>query len=68
MQQAAERSRGRYFSLESMTKLFVELPDGDRVPVATLPPVPLWNNWRMFLLLFVLILIEWLLRKRLGML
>ena len=68
MQQAAERSRGRYFSLENVAKLFVELPDGDRVPVAALPPVPLWNNWRMFLLLFVLILIEWLLRKRLGML
>ncbi|MEC8337727.1 MAG: hypothetical protein VXZ84_06245 [Planctomycetota bacterium] len=68
LQQAAERSRGRYFSLENVNKLFVVLPEGERVPVATLPPIPLWNNWRTFMLLFVLLLTEWLLRKRLGML
>ena len=68
MQQAARRSRGKYFSIQNMEEVFGSLPEGERVPAATLPPIPLWNNWRVFLLLFGLLLTEWLMRKRLGML
>ena len=68
MQQAARRSRGKYFSIANMAELFDAIPEGERVPVATLSPIPLWNNWRIFLLIFVLLVTEWLLRKRLGML
>ena len=68
MQQAAERSRGKFYTLAEMAKSFNELPAGDLVPVATLPPIPLWNTWQMFVLFFALLLAEWLLRKRFGML
>ncbi|MDE0940143.1 MAG: hypothetical protein OSA43_09305, partial [Pirellulales bacterium] len=68
MQQAARRSRGKYFSIQNMEEVFGSLPEGERVPAATLPPIPLWNNWRVFLLLFGLLLTEWLMRKRWGML
>lgn len=68
LRQAARRSRGKYFTVENMTEAFDALPDGVRIPVATLPPIPLWNNWRIFLVLFFLLLAEWLLRKRMGML
>ena len=68
MQQAAERSRGKFYTVAEMAKSFNELPAGDLVPVATLPPIPLWNTWQMFVLFFALLLAEWLLRKRFGML
>ncbi len=67
LKQAASRSRGRYFDVRDRRDVWNSLPAGEAVPLATLPPVPLWNNWRIFLLIFVLLVLEWLLRKRFGM-
>jgi hypothetical protein len=37
------------------------------VPYQTLPSLPLWNKWPLLLLFLVLLIGEWLLRKRGGM-
>ena len=67
LQQTANRSRGQYFDVRRRNDVFSALPRGESFPLATLPPVPLWNNWRIFVLILALLLLEWLLRKRLGM-
>ena len=42
-------------------------PAARQVPVENLPPIPLWNRWPVLLLFLVLLIAEWLLRKRGGM-
>ncbi|MGO9113194.1 MAG: hypothetical protein ACLP9L_28505 [Thermoguttaceae bacterium] len=44
-----------------------DLPEGLQVPVESLPPVPLWNRWPLLALVLGLLIGEWLLRKRQGM-
>lgn len=68
LQKAADISRGRFFDVENLNGVFANLPQGKPVKVASLDPVPLWSNWRMLLLFITLLVIEWLLRKRVGML
>ena len=65
---SAMKSRGRFYEVAGREDVFSQLPPGKPVQVASLPPLPLWNNWRMLLLFVGLLLCEWLLRKRLGML
>jgi hypothetical protein len=48
--------------------LLDDLPPGRQVPVESLPPLPLWNQWPLLLLFLVLLVTEWVLRKRKGML
>jgi hypothetical protein len=65
MRQAASRSRGAYYSLESADRLLDELPNGPRVALdQPCDPLTLWNHPLMFALVFALLLAEWLLRKR----
>jgi len=68
MRKAAERSRGRFYDMTNINEAFDDLPVGKPVKVASLPPIALWNNWRILLLFVTLLVVEWLLRKRLGML
>lgn len=67
MQNAAELSGGRYFTLDAADRLPNQLPPGRLVPVETLPPLPLWNSWPALALFLGLLVAEWLLRKRRGM-
>jgi hypothetical protein len=68
LKKAADRSRGRFFDVTTMHTLVDELPRGRPVKVASMPPIILWNNWRVLSLFLVLLVSEWLLRKRKGML
>jgi hypothetical protein len=67
MRQAAALTNGKYYSLQDAAQLPDDLPGGRQVPVESLPPVPLWNRWPVLLLFLVLLIGEWLLRKRAGM-
>ena len=67
MRQAAEMTKGRFYTLTDADRLPGDLPEGRQVPIETLPPVPLWNKWPLLLLFLVLLIGEWLLRKRGGM-
>ena len=67
MQQAAEVTKGRYYTYKDASHLIDDLPEGRQVPVESLPPLPLWNRWPLLALVLGLLIGEWLLRKRRGM-
>ncbi len=67
MRQAAALTNGKFYTIEDVSRLPDDLPGGRQVPVENLPPVPLWNRWPVLLLFLVLLITEWLLRKRGGM-
>ncbi|MEX0867091.1 MAG: VWA domain-containing protein [Pirellulales bacterium] len=67
LKEAAEQSRGEYFNIADLNALPIDLPRGRAVQVESLPPVELWNNWRVLTLFLALLVTEWLLRKRKGM-
>jgi hypothetical protein len=67
MRQAAKATNGEYFTLANADTLIDKLPAGRPEPVETLPPVPLWNRWPLLALVLGLLIVEWLLRKRSGM-
>jgi hypothetical protein len=67
MQHAAALTNGKYYSFQDAGRLPTDLPGGRQVPVENLPSVPLWNRWPVLLLFLVLLIAEWLLRKRYGM-
>ena len=60
-------TRGQFFTLASATQLGRSLPEGRQVPIETLLPIELWNRWTVVLALVGLLIGEWLLRKRHGM-
>ena len=57
--QAAEETKGRFYSVRESDRLLADLPPGRQVPVATLPPRPLWNRWPLLGLLLGLLVVEW---------
>jgi hypothetical protein len=68
LRQAAETTRGQFFRVDTAGALLQELPPGRQIPIETLPPVSLWNQWPVLLLLLSLLIGEWILRKQSGML
>jgi hypothetical protein len=67
MTQAALLTKGHYYTCQDASRLIEDLPEGRQVPVESLPSVPLWNRWPVLALLLGLLIVEWLLRKRGGM-
>jgi len=64
---AAEAGNGAFFTLSDVGGLFDRLPRGKLSPTEPLPPIPLWNKWFTIMLLTSLLVAEWVLRKRRGM-
>jgi len=66
MTQAAEATRGRFYTLVNANDLLHDLPAGVRPSLSTSsPPLVLWNRWYLvFPLILFLLTAEWLLRKR----
>jgi len=64
---AAKRSRGRFYSIAAADRLLRNLPRGRQVPIESLPVIPIWNSSLVAGLFVALITLEWLLRKRAGM-
>jgi hypothetical protein len=67
LRRAAEQTKGEFYTALSASRLIDDLPEGRQVPVESLPPRPLWNRWPLLALLLGLLIGEWLLRKRGGM-
>lgn len=71
LQRAAFDTGGRYYDYKTSSNLIAdlrELAPGNPVPDRSEPPISLWNWWPVWLLFLGLILTEWILRKRKGML
>ena len=67
LREAAKLTGGRYYNFQTAGNLLTDLPPGRQTPIETLPPKPLWSAWPLLLLFLVLLIGEWLLRKRGGM-
>ncbi|MHC2067701.1 hypothetical protein ACYFX5_09535 [Bremerella sp. T1] len=67
LRQTATTTRGQYFSFLEADSLLEALPRGRQVRIQTLPPEPLWNSWKLALLFVTLLIGEWVLRKRMGL-
>ncbi len=67
LRRAADLTRGHFYPQAAADRLLGDLPEGRQVPVEALPPEPLWNRWPVLLLFLVLLVAEWALRKKGGM-
>jgi hypothetical protein len=67
MRRAAEISGGRVYTFDTAERLSDDLPPGRQVPIESLPPRPLWNRWPLLALVLALLISEWILRKRRGL-
>jgi hypothetical protein len=67
MRRAAQQTGGQFYTFESAGRLAEDLPPGQQVPVESLPPRPLWNRWPVLVAFLGLLIAEWILRKRGGM-
>ncbi|MGL5096402.1 MAG: VWA domain-containing protein, partial [Planctomycetia bacterium] len=67
LKQAADVSKGAYRPLERADELFSLLPAGRKVVLQTDAPVSLWNTWPVLWLFAALLVVEWVVRKRLRM-
>lgn len=65
---AAETTHGKFYTIADAEHLADELPRGRRVPIENLPPVELWNRWWLLAPFLALVISEWILRRRKGML
>ena len=67
MRQAAELSRGRFYTLANMERVLHDLPAGKSVRIESYGRHTLWNSWIIASLFVVILTGEWLLRKRAGL-
>ena len=67
LREAARISGGEFYTIETAGTLIDKLPRGRQVRIEALPPVPIWNAWEVALLFTALLVTEWLLRRRMGM-
>jgi hypothetical protein len=65
---AAAATRGVFYTFTEAHRLWDELPAGRRVPIENLPPIAIWNRWWLLSLFVACLSLEWILRKRKGML
>jgi hypothetical protein len=68
LKQAAQLTKGRFYTFQTAPRLVDDLPPGHQVPIESPRPEPLWNKWPVVLIFLVLLIGEWILRKRGGML
>jgi hypothetical protein len=65
---AAETTHGKFYTMADAERLANELPRGRRMLIENLPPVELWNRWWLLAPFLALVISEWILRRRKGML
>ena len=67
LEQIATLTGGKYLDPDQADTLGDLVPDRVRTLEVQSPPVPLWNTWRVLVLLLALLAAEWILRKRFKM-
>jgi uncharacterized membrane protein len=68
LQQAAKTSQGKYYTIQTADRLASDLPRGRQVRIESLPPTPIWNSGVLAGLFVVLIVTEWIGRRKAGLL
>jgi len=64
LSRSAKKTRGRYYPIVDADRLTADIPEGHPIRLQTPAPIPLWNRWELMVLATLLLLAEWLLRKR----
>jgi len=67
LRRAARETKGKFYTVDTAFRLLEDLPEGRQVPIESLPPKTLWNRWPVLLALLALLVAEWLLRKKAGL-
>ncbi|MBC8356273.1 MAG: VWA domain-containing protein [Planctomycetes bacterium] len=68
LEAAAATSRGRFYTIRNTSRLLKSLPPGEQVRIESSPPRPIWNSPWLAALFIALLVSEWILRKRAGLL
>jgi hypothetical protein len=68
LKQAASLSKGKYYTFLTAHRLLDELPEGRQVVLESLQPFVVWNWYPLPLAVIVLLVCEWIMRKRMGLL
>lgn len=68
LKSAAKLSAGKFYTFASSGTLLDDLPPGRQVRIESLPPQPLWNSPLLAGVFVLLLVAEWLARKKAGML
>ena len=67
LERAAQETKGKLYTPATVARLFEDLPAGHQVPIESLPSLPLWNQWPLLALFLAVLIGEWIVRKRLGL-
>lgn len=65
--EAAQKSRGTYYPFWEAQRFLSEVPPGRSVPISSEHMVSLWNRWELLVLFAGLLAVEWISRKRCGL-
>jgi hypothetical protein len=68
LRSAAKISGGKFYTFAESHRLVADLPPGRQVRIESLPPQPLWNSPLLAGTFILLLVAEWLARKKAGML
>jgi hypothetical protein len=68
MRAAASRSGGSVYREPDFAQALEDLPAGRAVRVDASRPVPFWNHWIAACVFISVLTLEWILRRRAGML
>lgn len=68
LKSAAKLSGGKFYTFTTASALLDDLPPGRQVRIESLPPQPLWNSPILAGVFVLLLVAEWLARKKAGML
>jgi hypothetical protein len=67
LKQAARQTGGKLYAVRETGRLLRDLPPGRQVPIESLPPKPIWNQWPLLTVFLLVLICEWVLRKLGGM-
>jgi hypothetical protein len=69
LRRAAEvMKRGRFYTISNAAQLVDDLPEGEQVVLERMEPFSLWNWPPVVMLLIGVLVVEWIIRKRKGLL
>ena len=68
LKRAAAASHGKFYTIANIDQMLDDLPRGKQVQIESLDRATIWNSWMLAVAFLVLIIGEWVLRKRAGML
>lgn len=64
LKDSARLSHGKYYHWSQTSQLTSDLPAGQVIAETSAVLIPLWNRWELVAVLFVLLTLEWIMRKQ----